>query len=100
MSIDAPPTQQGDEVKTTLLKILISHMVETLKSISQQAHNFYVTLQSAEQFYNEALSWLSPAFNLWGPYTQFLDRLIVLMAKKLDFLDKIITVKEGLELFK
>ena len=69
MSIDDPPTQQGDEIRTIFLKTLMSHRVETLKSISQPTQKFYVSLQSVEKFCNEALSWLSPTFNLFGPYT-------------------------------
>lgn len=71
-----------------------------MKNISQQAHNSFIALQSAERFCNEELSWLNPTFNLWGPYMQFLDKLIVLMAKKPDLLDKIFTVKENIEMVK
>ena len=77
---------------------MIGHRVETLRNISQQAHTLYVSLQDVEKVCNEALPWLSPTFNLWGPYIQFLERLIMLMAKKINFLDKIIIVKEGLEM--
>lgn len=56
MSIDAPATQQGNEVRTTILKCMIGHRVETMKNISQQAHTFYVSLQDAEQVCNEALA--------------------------------------------
>lgn len=76
----------------------MSHRIDVLKSISQKAHNVYATLQSAKQFCNEALSWLTPTFGLWGPYMQFLDKLIVLMAKKPDLPDKIFTMKESLEM--
>ena len=78
----------------------MSHRIEILKNISQWAHNFYISLQNSEKFCNEALSWLSPIFNLWGKYIQFIERLIVLIAKKLDLPNKIITVKEGLEIVK
>ena len=66
VSIVNPPTQQGDEIRTFVLNIMTSHRVETLKSISQQAHTFYVSLQKSEKFWNEPFSWLSPTFNLWG----------------------------------
>ena len=84
----------------TVLKSLMSHMIEILKNISQQVHTSFVSLKSAEQFCNEELKWLSPTFNLWGPYTQFLERFMVLMAKKLDLLDTIISMKEGLDIVK
>ena len=80
MSIDAPLTQQGDEVRTSIFKSMISQRVENLKSISHQAHTLYNYLQILEQFCNKALSWISPIFNIWGPYIQFLERLIILMA--------------------
>ena len=79
---------------------MVSHRVDTLKNLSQQAHYSFVSLQGAEQVCNEALSWLTPTFNLWGPYMQFFDKLIMLMAKKPDFPDKIFTVKESLEMVK
>ena len=79
---------------------MMSHKVDTLKNLSQQAHSLFVSLQSAKQVCNEALSWLTPTFNLWGPYMQFLDRLIMIMAKKLDLPDKIFIVKEILEMVK
>lgn len=100
MSIDAQSTHQGDDIRIDVLRNMMSHRIEVLKNISQQAHSFYVTLQSVEQFFNKELSWLSPTFNLWGAYIQFLERLIVLMAKKPDFPDKINIVKEGLEIVK
>jgi len=78
----------------------MSHRVDTLKNLSQQAHSSFVSLQGVEKVCNEALSWLTPTFNLWGPYLQFFDRLIMLMAKKPDLPDKIFTVKESLELVK
>ena len=78
----------------------MSHRVDVLKNLSQQAHNSFISLQSAEKVCNEAFSWLSPTFNLWGPYMQFFDRLIMLMAKKLDLSNKIFTVKESLEMVK
>ena len=100
MSIDTQLVQQGGDVRIEVLKSMMSHRVDTLKNLSQQAHNSFVSLQSTEQFCNEALSWLNPTFNLWGPYLQFFDRLIMLMAKKLDLPDKIFTVKESLEMIK
>lgn len=100
MRIDAPPTQQGNEVRTIVLRCMIGHRVETLKNISQQAHTLYISLQDVEKVFNEALAWLSPTLNLWGTYIQFLEWLIILMAKKLDLPNKIIIVKEGLEMVK
>ena len=90
MIIDTPPSKQGDEVRTTILIGMIVQGVKILKSISQQTHTLYVSLQDVEQFYNEALSWLSPTFNLQGPNIQFLDRLIVLMAKSPIFLIRLL----------
>ena len=86
MSIYAPPTQEGDELRTYVFRCMIGHGVETLKSMSQQTHTLYISLQDAKKFCNEALSWLSPTFNLWGPYIKFLERLIMLMAKSHIFL--------------
>jgi hypothetical protein len=37
---------------------------------------------------------------MWGPYIQFLKRLIMLMAKKSDLPDKIIRIKESLKIVK
>ena len=100
MSMDGPSTQQGGEVRTTILKCMICIRVQTLKTISQQPYALFISLQDVEKVCNKALAWLSPNFNFWGPYTQLLERLIMLMAKKLDLLDKIITVKEILEIVK
>jgi hypothetical protein len=100
MSIDTGSVPQGDDLRIGILKSMMSHRVDTLKNLSQQAHSSFVSLQGAEQVCNEALSWLTPTFNLWGPYLQFFDRLIMLMAKKPDLPDKIFTVKESLELVK
>lgn len=100
MRIDAQSILQKDEIGTTILKSLMSHRIKFFLNMPQQAHNFYISLQSTKQFCNEALSWLSPTFIISGPYTQLLERLIVLMAKKLDFPNKIIIVKEGLEIVK
>ena len=98
MSIDAQSTHQRGEIRIVVLRSLMSHRIEILKKLSQQAHSFYIALQSVDKFCNEELSWLSPTFNLWGPYIQFLERLIILMAKKLDFPNKTISVKEGLDI--
>ena len=97
VSIETLSVQQGDDLRIGILRSMMSHRVDTLKNLSQQAHNSFIALQSAEQVCNEALSWLTPTFNLWGPYLQFFDRLIMLMAKKPDLPDKIFTVKESLE---
>ena len=83
-----------------ILRAMTSHRVDILKNLSQQAHSSFVFLQGAELFCTEALSWLTPTFGLWGPYMQFLDRLIMLMAKKPDLLDKIFTIKKSLEMVK
>ena len=45
----------------------------------------------------EVVGWLDPIFQQWGPYMQFFDRLIPLLAKKPDLRDKVITVKEGMD---
>lgn len=79
---------------------MIRHRVETLKNISQHAHTLCVSLQYVEQVCSDALACLSPTFNLWGPYTQFLERLIMLIAKKPNFPNKIITIKESMEIVK
>ena len=97
MSIDTQSVQQGGDVRIEILRSMMSHRVDTLKNLSQQAHNSFVSLQSAEQVCNEALSWLTPTFNLWGPYMQFFDKLIMLMAKKPDVPDKIFSVKKALK---
>lgn len=100
MKIDAQSPHQGGEVRTSVLKGMIDHRVDTLKKISQWAHSLYISLQDVEHVCNEELSWLSPIFNQSGPYIHFLERLIMLMAKKPDLPNKIITVKEGLEIVK
>ena len=79
---------------------MINHNVSVLKRISQQGHYIFILLKNVEHICNEALAWLSPIFNQWGVFVQFFDQLIILMAKKLDFRDKIFIVKEFLELVK
>lgn len=98
MSIDAQIPQQGGEVRETIMKSMIDHRLETLKNISQNNHALYISLQDAEHVCNEELAQLSLTFNLWGAYVQFLERLIMLMKKKPNLPDKIITVKEGLDI--
>ena len=100
MSIDTQSVQRGGDVKIEVLRSMMSHRVDTLKNLSQQAHSLFVSLQSAEQVFNEALSWLTPTFNLWGPHIQFFDILIMLMVKKPNLPDKIFTVKESFEMVK
>ena len=43
------------------------------------------------------MGWLDAIFQQWGPYMQFFDKLIPLLAKNLDLLDKVIIVKEGMD---
>ena len=43
------------------------------------------------------MGWLESIFQQWGPYMQFFDRLIPLLAKKPNLPDKIIIVKEGMD---
>ena len=45
----------------------------------------------------EAVGWLDPIFQQWGPYMQFFDKLIPLLAKKPDLPDKVIAIKEGMD---
>ena len=45
----------------------------------------------------EAIGWLDPILQQWGPYMQFFDRLILLLAKKPDLTDKVISIKEGMD---
>ena len=45
----------------------------------------------------EEIGLLDPIFQQWGPYMQFFDRLIPLLAKKPDLPDKVITIKEGMD---
>ena len=68
MSIDTGSVPQEGDLRIGILKSMVSHRIDTLKNLSQQAHNSFVSLQGAEQVCNEALSWLTPTFNLWGPY--------------------------------
>ena len=44
----------------------------------------------------EAVGCLDPIFQQWGPYMQFFDRLIPLLAKKLDLPNKFIAIKKGM----
>ena len=87
-------------VKKTMMLGRINHGVSIIKRIFQYAHSVFIGLKNVEHLCNEALLWLKPIFNYWIPCIQFFDRLIPLMEKKLDLLDKIIIVKEWLDLVK
>lgn len=88
LRIDCQSTQQGGDIRAIVLRNMMSHRIEVLKNISQQAHSLYITLQSVEKLCNEEISWISCTFNLWGPYAQVLERLIIQMAKNNNFLIK------------
>lgn len=97
---EAPIPQSDNDSKRIVMNGMVSHRVSILKRISQQAHHMFIVLQNAKYSCNEALTWLTPIFNQWGPYIQFFDRLVSLMARKPDLPNKIITVKDGLEIVK
>ena len=75
---------------------MLSHRIGILKRISQHAQSEFTNLQTVEKICNEAVNWLDPIFQQWGPYMQFFDRFIPLLEKKLDLPNKVITVKEGM----
>ena len=73
------------------------HMIGILKRIFQDLYSAFTNLQTVEQVCNEAINWLDPIFQQWGPYMQFFDRLLPLLEKNLELPNKVRIVKEGMD---
>ena len=96
-SVEAKVSPSNSAMKKNVMMNMFNHRISVLKRISQDAYNAFINLQLAKQMCKEAIGWLDQIFQQWGPYMQFFDRLIPLIAKNLDLPGKVITIKEGID---
>ena len=98
--IEGEVPKSDGALKRGVLQGMLNHRIGILKRISQDTYSAFTNLQTSEQVCNEAVNWLDPIFPQWGPYMQFFDRLIPLLAKKPNLPNKVIIVKEGMDKIK
>ena len=93
VKVDFPPSNSA--TKKNVMMNVLNQRINILKRISQDAYNAFINLQFVEKMCKEAIGWLDPIFQQWGPYMQFFDRFIPFLAKKPNFPDKVIAVKRA-----
>ena len=97
VNMEVEVLQSDNATKKSVMMNMLSQRISILKKITQDAYNAFINLQSIEQMCKELVGWLDPIYQQWGPYMQFFDRLIPLLAKKPNLPNKVIAVKEGMD---
>ena len=82
--MDIEVLEEKKEIEISAMKGLLIYRIEILKRISTNVQIKFLSLQGIEFQYTEALQFLTPLFNQWGPYSLFFDKLTQLLTQKKD----------------